>query len=79
MLGMNRAVDRAAKLSVFVIDVLRCDIESMQTLISHLNGPVIGWRSSWHHDLAEEEIFPVLEELVHKDLVEVFQFSEMTG
>ena len=67
------------KLREFIIDILHYDIESVQTLISHLNLSIpIGWRRFWPHNFTEQEVLPALKDLIRENLVQVLQLSEVT-
>ncbi len=71
--------ENRSKLKAFVIDILHYDIESMQTLLNHLNErEVIGWRKFWPRDFTKEEIIPVLEELINDHFIETLQYNGTT-
>ncbi len=64
-------------MGMFVLDVLRYDVETVSSIINLLNNRgSIGWRSYWAHDFTEEEVVSALENLVPKGLVECLSYGE---
>lgn len=65
------------QLEMFILDVLRYDIEPISSIIQLLNDRSgVGWRDYWPHDFREEEIIPALKRLAERGLIEVLRESE---
>lgn len=63
-----------SELSMFVLDVLRYDIEQIDSIIKLLNDSgCIGWRHCWPRDFAVPEVVSELKSLVRKRLVDVYE------
>lgn len=66
-------------LEMFVLDVLRYDYESIDSIIKLLNDSEgVGWREFWPTDFSTEELIPALESLVKKEHVKPFYFDQTT-
>lgn len=69
-----------SQVGMFVIDVLRDDIETISLIINRLNnGGSLGWRFAWPHDFTVMEIIQALKELIEKDLVTPLREDEDLG
>ena len=61
----------------FVLDILHYDIETIETLLNHLNdSEAIGWRKFWRHDFTRADVLPALEELLAGELVQALVYNE---
>lgn len=59
-----------SQLGMFVIDVLRYDVETLSSILKLLNDDgCIGWRFAWPHNFTKKEVTDALEELLRKGLV----------
>ena len=73
-MALNRHEDKKVDLSMFVLDVLRYDIEQVDSIVRLLNDDgCIGWRHLWPMDFTTKDIQPKLKELVQKRLVDVYK------
>ena len=64
----------AEQFPMFVIDVLRYDIEQVPSIVNLLNDRTnIGWREYWPHDFTEAEVIGALGVLTAERLVDVYQ------
>ena len=61
---------------MFVIDVLRYDIEDLAAVLRMLNnsGPM-GWRKFWPHDFTREEVLEALDRLVSRGLAKPIEYD----
>jgi hypothetical protein len=72
----NGAID--SDLTMFVLDVLRHDIENLESVLRLLNSATsIGWRAFWPHDFTVDEVVPVLNRLLDEGLIR--QLAEERG
>jgi hypothetical protein len=68
--GENRNHLEVSQIGMFIIDVLRYDVEAIPSILKLLNDDgSLGWRFAWPHDFTIEEVKQTLEELLQKDLV----------
>ena len=75
-LVQNQDAD-GGQLLMFVVDVLRHDMEPLSSVIKMLNNDgSIGWRGFWPHDFTEAEAGQALDELVNRKWVEVLEYSQ---
>lgn len=59
-------------LPLFVLDVLRYDMEQVPSVTKLLNDTgCIGWRQLWPHDFTDAEVIGALEQLTNEGLVQV--------
>jgi hypothetical protein len=65
-----------SQIEMFVIDVLRYDIEAISSIIKLLNDRTIGWRNFWPHDFTESEVVEALKELLPKGLVKPLGYDK---
>jgi hypothetical protein len=66
-----------SQMAMFVIDVLRYDIETTSSILKLLNDRgSIGWRFAWSKDFTEAEVIQALKELVRKGLVKLLLQDE---
>lgn len=73
----NRNADEGQQLLMFVVDVLKHDIEPLPSVIKMLNNEgSIGWRHFWPHDFTQAEVDGALVELVRRKWVEVLEYSQ---
>lgn len=57
-------------LAMFVLDVLRYDMETIPLILDLLNNDgSIGWRFAWKGEFTEQQVIPVVEELVRRGLI----------
>ena len=76
---MATAENSNVNLLLFVVDVLRHDIESLSSVIKMLNSKsCVGWRTFWPHDFTSDEVIRALEELRKRKWIEVLHYSETT-
>jgi hypothetical protein len=62
---------------MFVLDVLRYDVEQVVNILALLNSDgCIGWRAFWARDFTEQDVVPVLRELASNGLVEVLSETD---
>jgi len=61
-------------LSMFVLDAMQDDVESLDTVVSYLNA---GWQSARSQGFTAEEVLPVLKDLVLKGHVSVFEERDL--
>ena len=63
-------------IDMFVIDVLRYDIEDLAAVLRMLNnsGPM-GWRKFWPHDFTREEVLEALDRLVSRGLAKPIEYD----
>ena len=61
---------------MFVIDVLRYDIEDLAAVLRMLNntGPM-GWRKFWPRDFTPEEVLEALDRLVSRGLAKPIEYD----
>ena len=65
-------------LPMFVLDVLRYDIEKVDGILELLNNRgCIGWRVFWERDFNRDEVVSALEELVQRKMVCVLREQSM--
>lgn len=69
MVETNDRNTNFSQIEMFVIDVLRHDIEAIPSIIKLLNDRAIGWRNFWPHDFTKLEVIQTLKELLIKGLV----------
>lgn len=67
-----------SQIEMFVIDVLRYDIEAIPSIIKLLNDRTIGWRNFWPHDFTELEVVEALKGLLPKGLVKPLVYDKST-
>lgn len=66
----------AMQLPMFVVDVLRYDIEQVPSITKLLNNTgSIGWRKFWPHDFTDKEVVGALGRLCNEGLVEVLVYD----
>ena len=54
-------------LDMFVVDVLRYDIEDVDAILRMLNSTsCVGWRKFWPHDFTRDEVLGALDRLVSR-------------
>jgi hypothetical protein len=64
------------QLDMFIIDVLRHDIEDIESILKMLNDTgCIGWRQFWPHDFQREEILQGLSRLVKAGMVSPLHYD----
>ena len=69
---------RENRLHLFILDVLRRDLENVQSLLNMLNDDTsIGWRDFWPRDFSEAEVVPALNDLARDGLIK--QLVEQGG
>jgi hypothetical protein len=62
----------SALLQMFVLDVLKYDIEQIGSICNLLNDSgCIGWRDHWPHDFSRSEVVGALFDLYKQRLVEI--------
>ncbi len=68
------ASDDERNLRMFILDVLRYDVESVETIVKLLNNPgSIGWRNIWPHDFTADEVTYALLGLATDGMVAALQ------
>lgn len=66
-----------ARIDMFVIDVLRYDIENIPSILKLLNNrSSVGWRFAWPHDFAEVEVIQALKDLIKNGWVKPLRENE---
>jgi hypothetical protein len=61
---------------MFIIDVLRHDIEDIEPILKMLNDTgCIGWRQFWPHDFERDEILQALSRLVKAGMVSPLHYD----
>ena len=69
---MNNARNMSAHLPMFVLDVLRYDIEQISNIVTLLNNDGgVGWRDVWGREFTATDVIAILPELVQKRYVQV--------
>lgn len=69
-----------SQMAMFIIDVLRQDIESIPLIVNRLNSrSSLGWRFAWSHDFTETEVIEALKDLLRKGLIRPLQDNEELG
>lgn len=64
-------------LKMFVLDVLRYDIEQIPSILKLLNANGgIGWREFWPRDFTYNDILQVLPALIREKMILYYVFSE---
>lgn len=67
----------SASLPMFIIDVLRYDVEQVSSIVTLLNaGGGIGWRDLWPRDFTVSDVAPALNELLRQGFIRTFQSNE---
>ena len=67
-------------LPMFIVDVLRHDIEPLSSIVNMLNDAgCIGWREFWRRDFNEEEVISALRDLCRRGWVKVLVYSPAKG
>lgn len=75
--GDRRLSKDLIALEMFVVDVLRYDIEQISSIVNLLNNTgCIGWRDQWPADFQSDEIVSVIPSLVGKGYVDVYVYSK---
>jgi hypothetical protein len=65
-----------AQLLMFVVDVLRYDIERIPSIVKLLNNRgSVGWRFFWPHDFTEKEVISALKQLMQRGLVRPVRYD----
>jgi hypothetical protein len=65
------SMNREGHLPMFVVDVLRYDIEQISNIVTLLNDAHgVGWRVFWPRDFDEFEVFDALKKLLEMGYVE---------
>ena len=74
---MAETANRISKhIPMFVVDVLRYDIEQVPSIAKLLNNTgSVGWRKFWARDFTDREVVAALEELVTEGLVDVLVYE----
>jgi hypothetical protein len=73
---MPENVSGEESLLMFVVDVLRHDIEPLSSVLKLLNNDgCIGWRIFWPRDFGEDEVVQALQELIRRKWVKVLEHS----
>lgn len=66
----NRTQLEVSQIGMFIIDVLRHDVEAIPSILKLLNNDgCIGWRFAWSHDFTQVEVKEALDELLQKQLL----------
>ena len=74
--GTNCSHIQGVDLRMFILDVLRYDIEPLESILKLLNNDsCVGWRQFWPRDFTGAEIVPALKELIEKGYVDVYEMS----
>jgi hypothetical protein len=64
------------ELDMFVIDVLRHDIEDLDAVLRMLNNTgLLGWRKFWPRDFTREEVLEALDRLVSRGLAKPLEYD----
>ena len=72
----SHSADQQRQLDMFVIDVLRHDIEDVEAVLRMLNNTgVLGWRKFWPHDFSRDEVLTSLDRLVRSGLVRLLEYE----
>jgi hypothetical protein len=75
---ISRGSGNSSLLSMFILDVLRHDIEAVPSIVNLLNNRgSIGWRNFWAHDFTEKEVTWALENLLQRGLVKPLRYDEI--
>lgn len=72
MMGTNANAEKAGRplIEMFVLDVLRHDIEDVTSIVKMLNNTgSIGWRKFWPHDFTMKEVVVAVNALARDGLV----------
>jgi hypothetical protein len=63
-----------ADIEMYIVDVLRYDIEEIASIQDLLNGTgCVGWRFAWPHDFARDEVKAALGRLSARGFVGVYE------
>lgn len=69
-----------ADLGMFVLDVLRYDIEQLDSIVKLLNDDsCVGWRMFWPRDFTAADVMDALPGLIAEKRVDVFELSNDGG
>lgn len=62
---------------MFVLDVLKYDIEQISSIVNLMNNTgCIGWRVFSPTDFSKEDVIPVLGELIQNGYLDLYDYSE---
>lgn len=71
--------ENARHLPMFILDVLRHDVEQVPSVLRLLNNRgSIGWREDWPRDFVEADVLPALKDLVDQGLVQPLKYSHLS-
>jgi hypothetical protein len=74
---IRRGSGNSSLLAMFILDVLRYDIEAVPSIVNLLNNRgSIGWRNFWAHDFTEKEVTSALDTLLQRGLVKPLRYDE---
>jgi hypothetical protein len=74
---IRRGSGNSFLLAMFILDVLRYDIEAVPSIVNLLNNRgSIGWRNFWAYDFTEKEVTSALETLLQRGLVKPLRYDE---
>jgi hypothetical protein len=63
---------------MFILDVLKYDIEPLESILNLLNDrDGIGWRNFWPRDFLSDEVLSALAELIKGGMVKVLRYDEL--
>lgn len=72
-----RPLSQRELVKMFVLDVLKYDIEQISSIVNLMNNAgCIGWRECWPADFSKEDVIPVLGELVQDGYLDLYDYSE---
>ena len=73
----NNVKNSSADLSMFILDVLRYDIEPMDSIIKLLNDDgCIGWRHLWSRDFTISDVLPELKKLLQMQFLDIYELDD---